>query len=111
MPARATRERGLEMHRKTRIIPAGQIVTGIVLMILSAILAMAAVLSAQSPASAAMVSQSHGHYWYDVETCHDFQLYQAGKRSFSQMYRASKHADTFLKVDVGDWYKNQQDHA
>jgi len=100
------------MHRKTRIIPVGQIVTGIVLMVLSAILAVSAILLGSAPAAAAAtVSQSHGRYWYDRETCHDFQLFEAGKRSFGQMYRASEHADAFLRWDVADWQYNRAHHG
>ena len=99
------------MHRKTRAFPVGEIMTGIMLMVLAAILAIAAILAGQTPAAAATVSQSHGRYWYDKETCHDFLLFEHGKRSFIQMYRASERADTFLNTDVGDWYYNRVHHA
>jgi hypothetical protein len=86
-----------------------QIAAAIILLALTVTLALAAVAAGAGPASASPAG--HGRYWWDVETCHDFTLYEHGRRPFAQLYRASQHADTYLKADVGLWASDWQHHA
>ena len=97
------------MHRKTREIPVGQIVTGFFLFIL-AVAILAGLSWLGSPAAAQTTAMttatpSHTHLWWDSHTCRAFWAFERkpSPERFRSMVRASKHADGYLESDIGQW--------
>lgn len=95
------------MHRKTREIPWGQIIAGFFLFVMATMI-LVGLSWLGSPASASTsqaASPSHSTIWWDGYTCKAFWVFE-GKPSperFRNMVRASRHADTYLRSDVGLW--------
>jgi hypothetical protein len=59
-----------------------------------------------SQPAAATVASSHTSLWWDSTTCHAF---ASGR--FHLMVVASRHADTYLRVDVALWAHDAKKHA
>lgn len=98
------------MHRKTREVPAGQIVAGFLLFILAVTL-LVGVSWLGSPAASASTgghgrtAVSHTRLWWDGYTCKAFWAFERkpSPERFRSMVRASGHADTYLRSDMGLW--------
>lgn len=95
------------MHRKTRIpvIPVGRIVTVALLFILP-VAVLVGLSWLGSPAAAATTGHaSHTHLWWDNQTCKAFWAFERkpSPERFRSMVRDSKHADGYLRTDVGLW--------
>jgi hypothetical protein len=89
------------MHRKTREIPAGQIVAFILMLLAATGLLLGISILGSTQANAATITPWHA----DHLACQDFHAWQHHRTDarFNRLYRTSRHADTFIRMDVALW--------
>ena len=109
MTVNTNRIRPAGAHLTVREIPAGQIVAGIVLVILTAILALSAVAIGSEPASASTTAR----YSADQATCRDFWSWSRhpSLKAFMAMVDESRRADAYLRLDVRGLAHAEHVHA
>ena len=65
-----------------------------------------------SPASASVAATSHTRLWWDGTTCREFAAWQRkpSAERFRHLVQDSRHADPYLKQDVGAWANDRSEH-
>ena len=102
----------MDMHRKSRAVPIPvfrHVVTMVMLAAMAAGLVILTFVMASAANAATVTATPHSGEWWDLETCHDFTLYEHGERSFAEMLRHSRHADIALKLDLINWNADRDD--